>query len=201
LVFALLFYRRLRYGYPFRRIALTQGKYTIVDPADYPSLSKYKWQLTRSPRSDYATRSVTIGSRRQKSVCMHRVIMNAGDGQFIDHINHNGLDNRKANLRLASMAQNSWNKRKQKGNHSSKFKGVSWSAREKKWYAGIQANRKKIFLGLFKNEIDAAKAYDAAAGKYHGQFALLNFAQSRTDWRDSLWQICTKFVSISGFIL
>ncbi len=174
-VFALLLYRRLRYGYPFRRIPLTQGKYAIVDPEDYPRLSKHKWYVVRSPRSDYAARYVTIGYRRQTTVRMHRVIMNARPGQFIDHINHNGLDNRKANLRLASNAQNSWNKRKQRGNHSSKYKGVSFFKRENKWTARIQANGKKIFLGIFKNEIDAAKAYDAAARKYYGQFAYLNF--------------------------
>ena len=177
LIFALLFYRRLRYGYPFRRIPLTQGKFAIVDPEDYPRLSKHKWQARRFPRSYYATRCVTIGNRRQKHIWMHRVIMNARDGQFIDHIDHNGLHNRKANLRLASMAQNSWNKRKQRGNHSSKFKGVSWSAREKKWYARIQANGIKIFLGMFTKEIDAAKAYDAAARKYYREFAFLNFPQ------------------------
>ena len=174
-VFALLSYRRLRYGYPFRRIPLTQGKYAIVDPEDYTRLSIHKWHLVRSPRSDYASRSVTIGYRRQRHVQMHRVIMNARPGQFIDHINHNGLDNRKANLRFASNAQNSWNKRKQRGNHSSKYKGVSFFKREKKWTARIQANGKKIFLGMFKNEIDAAKAYDAAARKYYGEFAYLNF--------------------------
>ncbi|MGB2808581.1 MAG: hypothetical protein WBC22_12630 [Sedimentisphaerales bacterium] len=201
LIFALLKYRRLRYGYPFRRIPLTQGKYAIVDPEDYDRISKHKWHLIRSPRSDYATRCVTIGYRRQKQISMHRVIMNARPGQCIDHIDHNGLHNRKANLRLASMAQNSWNKRKQRGKHSSRFKGVSWFAREKKWQARIQANGRKIFLGSFTREIDAAKAYDTAAGKYHGQFALLNFAQSRTDLRDRLWEICTKFVSIRGFIL
>ncbi|MBW8041200.1 MAG: endonuclease [Planctomycetes bacterium] len=174
LIFALLFYRRLRYGYPFRRIHLTQGKYAIVDPEDYHRLSKHKWHLVRSPRSDYAARCITIGKGRQKHIAMHRVIMNAWDGQFIDHINHNGLDNRKANLRLASMAQNSWNKRKQRGKHSSKYKGVSWFARAKKWQARIQANGTKIFLGNFTKEIDAAKAYDRAAIKYHRDFAYLN---------------------------
>ena len=175
LVFALLSYRRLRYGYSFRRIPLTQGKYAIVDPEDYPRISKHKWYVVRSPRSDYAARSVSIGYRRQKPVQMHRVIMNARPGQCIDHIDNNGLHNRKANLRLASRAQNSWNKRKQRGNHSSKYKGVSFFKREKKWHARIQANGKKIFLGIFKNEIDAAKAYDRAAIKYHRDFALLNF--------------------------
>jgi hypothetical protein len=175
IIWLLLLYRRLRYGYPFRRIPLTQGKFAIVDPEDYDRLAKHKWQASRFPRSDYATRFVTIGYRRQKHIQMHRVIMNVRPGQFIDHINHNGLDNRKTNLRLATRAQNSWNKRKQRGNHSSKFKGVSWFIREKNWQARIQSNGTKFFLGSFKKEIDAAKAYDNAAKKYYGDFASLNF--------------------------
>jgi hypothetical protein len=105
------------------------------------------------------------------------MIMKAEPGKFRDHINHNGLDNRKANLRQATRAQNCWNKRKQKGSHSSKYKGVSWLSREKKWQARIQANGRKIFIGSFKNEIDAAKAYDRAAKKYYKEFASLNFPQ------------------------
>jgi len=175
LVFALLKYRRLRYGYPFRRIRLTQGKYSIVDPEDYDRLAKHKWWTSRQGRSYYATRCASIGNGRKKCIWMHRVIMNARDGQFIDHINHNGLDNRKANLRFASHAQNSWNKRKQRGKHSSKFKGVSWFNHAKKWQVRIQANGMKIFVGSYKKEINAAKAYDAAARKFHKEFAVLNF--------------------------
>jgi len=175
IIWLLLLYRRLSYGYPFKRIPLTQGKFAIVDPQDYERLSKHKWQASRFPRSYYATRCVSIGNGRQKNIPMHRDIIKIEDGFCCDHINHNGLDNRKVNLRQASRAQNSWNKRKQRGKHSSKHKGVSWFKRENKWQARIQANGRKIFLGSYKNQIDAAKAYDEAAKLYYKDFAVLNF--------------------------
>ena len=177
IIWLLLLYRRLRYGYPFRRIPLTQGKFAIVDPEDYERLAKHKWQASRFPRSYYATRCVSFGNGRQKNIQMHRQIIKIEGGFCCDHINHNGLDNRKVNLRQASRAQNCWNKRKQRGNHSSGFKGVSWFKRENKWQARIQVNGRKIFLGSYKNEIDAAKAYDRAAIKYYREYAVLNFVQ------------------------
>jgi hypothetical protein len=169
-----LFYRRLRYGYPFRRIRLTQGKYAIVDPENYERLNSKKWYAVKEGRNYYAVRNITV-NKRKRPVQMHRVIMNARPGQFIDHINHNGLDNRIANLRQASRAENNWNARKRKGKCSSKYKGVCWFRVRKKWQARIQVNGKGIFLGFFDDEIEAAKAYDAAAKKYYGEFAYLNF--------------------------
>jgi hypothetical protein len=174
-VFALLLYRRLRYGHPFRRIKLTQNKYTIVDPEDYERLSKHKWYAVKQGRSFYARRCVSIGGGKQKGINMHREVMKVAGGKFCDHINHNGLDNRNTNLRPASRAENSWNKRKQRSKHSSKYKGVSRPRNEKRWTARIQANGRKIFIGCFEDEAEAAKAYDEAARKYHGQFASLNF--------------------------
>jgi hypothetical protein len=93
---------------------------------------------------------------------------------LIDHINHNGLDNRKANLRLATPAQNSRNRRPV-GRGSSQYKGVSYRKTDGVFIADIRAGRKRIYLGCFKREIEAAKAYDTAAKKYHGEFASLNF--------------------------
>ena len=112
---------------------------------------------------------------KQKVVWMHREIMKAGDREFCDHINRNGLDNRKANLRLATRSQNAWNRRKAKIESRSKYKGVSWYNRGKRWNARIHVNRKEKFLGIFADEIEAAKAYDAAARKCFGEFAQLNF--------------------------
>jgi hypothetical protein len=182
IVMPVLLYRRIRYGYPFRRIPLTQGKFAIVDPADYYRLAKFKWRLCRTKGKNvlYAERSIRLpessrkrGSGRYSRILMHRQLIHVPDGYVIDHINGNGLDNRRANLRLATVAQNAWNSKKR--NPRSGYKGV-WFAKDKHlWRAAIVCNRKRIHLGYFKNKIAAAHAYDNAAKKYHGDFASLNF--------------------------
>ena len=106
---------------------------------------------------------------------MHRQVLNNPDSDFIDHINHNGQDNRKANLRPATRAQNNYNRKKYDNNSYSKYKGVSFKQKNQIWTAQIGLNNKMLFLGYFKKEIDAAKAYDAAARKYHKEFAVTNF--------------------------
>jgi len=171
-----LFYRRLRYGYPFRRIPLTQGKYAIVDPDDFERLNRHKWHLQRTRQMFYAVRCAKGRERtRRKVVWMHRSIFPPPEGMCIDHINNNGLDNRKANLRLATAAQNARNRRKMAAKTSSKYKGVSYHAGMRKWCASIRVNGQYKYFGLFQNEIDAAKAYDEAAKKHHKEFAVLNF--------------------------
>jgi hypothetical protein len=184
LLLLVLSYRRIRYGYPFRRIPLTQGKYAIVDPEDYDRLRKYKWHVQKSAHTFYAVHSLTNGKKEpRKNLQMHNLVINVPPGMYCDHINHKGFDNRKANLRAASGTQSVWHRRKFIGRTSggckrpsrSKYKGVDWAHDMKRWRARIRVNGKRISLGLFENEIDAAKAYDEAAKKYHGQFASLNF--------------------------
>jgi len=175
LVFVLLLYRRLRFGYPFRRIPLTQGKFAIVDPDDYPHLSKYKWRLCKTKGKNvlYAERSIRLPNGKYSRILMHRQLINVPKGYVIDHINGSGLDNRRANLRLATVAQNAWNSKKR--NPRSGYKGV-WLAKDKGlWRAAIFCNRKRKHLGYFKDKVDAAKAYDKAATKLHKEFAVLNF--------------------------
>jgi len=164
----LLLCRRLFVGYPYRKIPLTQGKFALVDPEDYAELARHKWCAAKQGNSFYAVRSE--GSRQLR---MHRVIMNAPAGMVIDHIDHEGLNNTKRNLRPCTKAQNAHNQRPQKG-RSSKYKGVCWSKREGKWYSRIQYQGRPRSLGLFKDERDAARARDAAALALHGEYAFLN---------------------------
>jgi hypothetical protein len=170
-----LLYRRLRYGYAFCRIPLTQGKYAIVDPDDYFRLSKFKWYVVFGGSTYYAVRTIFIDGKRHR-LPMHRAILKVADSLVVDHINHNGLDNRKANLRIATVAQNAWNAERPRGR--SGYKGVSFDKRTGLWRVFIAYNGKRKQLGSFHDKREAAKAYDRAAKKYHGQFASLNFPDS-----------------------
>lgn len=176
-VIPLLLYRRLRYGYPFRRIRLTQGKFAIVDSDDYMRLNRYKWYAARGGNSFYAVRGKwSKYPRKRRTISMHNLIIPIPDGYIADHINHNGLDNRNKNLRAATQAQNARNARYPKENCSSKYRGVCYNKQTKKWRAIIVFNRKRRQIGYFQDEKEAARAYDREAKKFFGEFAILNLA-------------------------
>jgi len=155
-----------------RYIPLTQGKFAIVDVDDYDKLAKYKWHCRKAKNLFYAFRS-----EGRKIVAMHRQIMNAPKGLVVDHIDSNGLNNRKSNLRLCTQAQNLHNKRPQHSKMYSKYKGVTWVKGCNKWRANICNSGKSIQLGYFIEETVAAVAYDQKAEQLFGEFAYLNFPQ------------------------
>ena len=106
---------------------------------------------------------------------MHRRVIHIPKHLLCDHLNRSGLDNRKTNLRPATVSQNLSNRHKTKSKTRSKYKGLEWDKAQRKWKARIQHQGRKIYLGSFTSQTSAAKAYDTAAKKYHGQFAALNF--------------------------
>jgi hypothetical protein len=112
---------------------------------------------------------------------MHREVLGVFDDRLVDHQNHNGLDNRRRNLRIATATENGWNRKKTSAKCTSQFKGVCWWKQGSKWRAQGRLNGKQTIIGYFDNEIDAAKAYDAWAILAFGQFAALNFPQQQKD--------------------
>ena len=106
---------------------------------------------------------------------MHREIMGFPEGQMVDHENGDSLDNRIDNLRIATREQNAQNKGKTRKKTSSKYIGVYYDRNKKRWIVRIMYKYRKIYVGTFKDEIEAARAHDIAAKKYHGRFARLNF--------------------------
>jgi len=168
--------RLWKYKYTFRKIYLGEGKWTKVSPRDYYWLKKFKWILYGTGCNFYVIRHKIIGPNKTATVYMHREIMNAPKGRLVDHRNDESLDNRRDNLRFATPSQNMLN-RKKKSNSSSNYRGV-WLLPNGKYESQITNNGKKVHLGWFTSEIDAAKAFDEAAQKYHGEFAKLNFPES-----------------------
>lgn len=162
------------YEETLREIKLTKGCVALVDDEDYEYLNQWKWHTQLNSRTDavYASRDIRINGVSKK-VLMHRQIMGVSDPEIlIDHIDHNGLNNTKANLRPCTKRQNQKNMSSHKGS-SSKFVGVSWRPNRNKFRARI-FDGKEISLGHFDSEIEAAKAYNEAALRIHGEFANLN---------------------------
>lgn len=159
-----------------REIPLTQGYVALVDDADYEWLSQWKWHVAKnkSHATPYAHRAI-VGTHGKK-LLMARAILDAPAGLCVDHINGNTLDNRRCNLRLATVSQNTANRHAVRPS-SSPFTGVSWNKQRSMWKAQIEHMGKGQYLGLFADEEDAARAYDAAARLHFGEFAKLNFPQ------------------------
>ncbi len=152
-------------------IPLTQGKCAIVDDGDYEWLCQYKWYAMRCGNVYYAGRNAK--GKNKKPIYMHREILNVPQGVETDHVNGDGLDNRERNMRICTKQENQFNMKSYKAG-SSKYKGVCWHKRIEKWHAQIRHNGKRIYLGVFDKENDAANAYNVKATELFGEFARLN---------------------------
>jgi hypothetical protein len=156
---------------------LSQGMTCLVDAADYDLVKMHRWYYHKSKsNSGYVKTNITNNGKCTK-LLMHSLIMNFPEKPLeIDHINLNGCDNRRSNLRICTHQQNNLNKTKHK-NNTSGFKGVTYFKRDNKFAARIMFNKKSIHLGYFDTAAEAAKAYDAKAIELYGEFKVLNFPQ------------------------
>lgn len=178
-----------------KEIPLTKGMKTVVDDDDYEWLSKYKWNASAESGGRPGFRAKTTlykiwddGFTWRRSELMHRMIMKAKRGEVVDHINGDPLDNRKSNLRICTMTENSRNGKK--GTHkkrkcTSQYKGATLATtnhpkygKYQYWRSQIVCDGEVIYLGQFKTEEEAAQAYDFAAKEYFGEFARLNFPEA-----------------------
>jgi hypothetical protein len=157
-----------------KMIPLTQGKFALVDDEDFEYLNQFKWCADKIGIKWYCGRNIVIGTNK-KFIRMHRIILGLeiGDGKHTDHIDGNGLNNQRSNLRICTNAENRYNQKKKQG--SSIYKCVSWNKKTMKWISKITFKGKQIYLGSFNIEEDAAKAYDKKAMELFGEFARTNF--------------------------
>lgn len=155
-------------------IELTRGFTAVIDVADSRAISVHKWCALVSERKGivYAVRSGRNQPGGKSLVMMHREILVALDGEFVDHINHNTLDNRRVNLRICTIPENNRNKRRN-AKSASRFKGV-FLLPGGSWRARITSNYKGIHIGCFASAKEAALAYDKAASELFGEFAMTN---------------------------
>jgi hypothetical protein len=158
-------------------ISLTQGKIAVIDDVDWPLVAPFKWYAQREPNGRWYARA-TVWNPETKTVSkisMHRVILGvSGFENKVDHRDGDGLKNTRENLRACTNAQNIRNRPKDSVPTASRFKGVTWSRRNQRWFARICFDGKQIHLGSFRIEEDAARAYNEAATRLFGDFARLN---------------------------
>lgn len=179
-------------------IPLTQGLETIIDEQD-GTLSKHKWHAQPAKNTCYAARSVGAHGQ-QKTVFLHRVIMKAPKGTEVDHIDGNGLNNRRSNLRLATRSQNGQNNHVVAGQVP--FRGVFQDKNHQHiWRAAIRYQGVRHYLGSYSSAESAARAYDEAALKWHGAFASVNFPQEVQGFNPELMYKMVDSICLSSTAL
>lgn len=152
-----------------KEIQLTQGKVAQVDDENFESLNAHKWYAKKKGKTFYAGRDIQADGKQTT----HRMHWEVLGGKWIDHRDHDGLNNQKTNLRFCTNSENCMNRRKF-ANTSCTYKGVYFNKTTGKWRAMIGINGKRINLGYYVDETEAAKAYNTKAIELFGEFAYLN---------------------------
>lgn len=156
-----------------RKIPLRPGVVAIVDEEDFERINAHKWCLLFSEGKGYATRKSPAVNGNRKTIRMHREVLKAPDGVIVDHINGDGLDNRKTNLRLCDLSQNGANRRHHRKALSG-YKGVSWNKAAETWHVMVRYKGQLIPLGTYGDLKEAIAVYNRAVTDLHGEFAALN---------------------------
>ena len=160
--------------FKLKTIPLSQGKVTLVDDEDYEMLTRHRWHVLPTHAGNYYAAASVRKNSKINTIYMHKLILNIPENVQVDHINRDGLDNRRINLRTAIGNQNNMNRGKQIQPATSKFKGVNFD--HGRWRARIGINKKRIQLGYFSSETEAARKYDEAAKRLFGSYAKLNLS-------------------------
>lgn len=165
---------------PFHIIPITGGKSILIDECDLHLVQSHKW-LARpnSQGSYYVARTKKRNPLPPTTIYLHRIIMDAKPGEYVDHRNRNPLDNRRSNLRFCTPSQNQQNHKRRSKANTSGYKGVCTSRAGKPWRAQITIEGRSRSLGQYNTKEEAARAYDAAAIAHFGEFATLNFPNER----------------------
>jgi AP2 domain-containing protein len=154
-------------------IPLTQGKVTVIDFEDFEKVRLYKWHAQRVNNHWYARAYTGRENKKSQLTYLHKFLCNGE--QDTDHRDGDGLNNQRRNLRACSKSENQRSVRRKKDGATSKFRGVSLCRQTNRWRAQIYYGRRQHVLGRYDNAENAARAYDAAAKEYFGEFASLNF--------------------------
>lgn len=161
-------------------VSTTRGPkvFAKISPQDAARILQYKWRFIQNKKGRVGqTIRYAVAQEKRDGIYvrlkMHRLILDAPEGTHVDHINGDGLDNRRENIRICTPQLNQANSRKHIVG-SSRYKGVAWSAAARKWRAYIAVDRKQTHLGLFESEVEAAQAYDQKAREVFGEYAFTN---------------------------
>lgn len=165
------------------QIPLNQGYFATIDAADYEKVSQFKWYVTsgNGSRTRYAICN-DFRSGKKRTTQMHRLLMDAPDGVSVDHIDRDGLNNTRSNLRLATLQENLLNKGADRDCESG-YRGVFRRAGSGRWVAVMSIHGRRINIGSFDNPEDAARAYNALAREFRGEFAAMECASQQYEAR------------------